>query len=104
MKPYEICITDLAERDILEISRYIVHELHAASAALKLLDEIDAAIFKCRVTPQIYGLVLDERLRNLGYRKINIKNYLIFFRIDEEHHVINIERVLYGKRDWLRIL
>lgn len=104
MAEYDIRITDSAERDILEIARYISSELYAAEAALKLVDEIAAAISALSSIPQKYAYVLDERLRKLGYRKINLKNYIIFFCIDEDTRSVTVERVLYGRRDWLRIL
>ena len=101
---YNFRITDLAERDILEIARYIISELHAVEAAIKLVDEIDSVISALASMPQRYAFVLDERLRNLGYRKVNVKNYIIFFCIDKDRHIVNIERILYGRRDWMRIL
>lgn len=104
MEQYDVRITDLAERDILEIVRYITSELSAIEAALKLLDEIGEAISSLYSMPQKYSLVLDDRLRNLGYRKVSVRNYLVFYCIDEDNHVVNVERVLYGRRDWMRVL
>ena len=103
MKTYEINITDIAERDILEIARYVMQESYNVDTALRLIDEIETAISKLADMPH-YALVLDERLRKLGYRKINVKNYIVFFCIDEENLVVNIERILYSRRDWTRIL
>lgn len=40
----------------------------------------------------------------LGYRKLIVKNYIVFFTIDEPNKVVDVERILYGRRDWLRIL
>ena len=104
MKRYDIFITDLAERDILEIARYISAELRAPDTALRFIDEIDEAVSKLELMPYKYALVLDEHLRGHGYRKVSIKNYIVFYRIDEDRRVVNVERVLYGRRDWIRIL
>jgi len=54
--------------------------------------------------PQRYPFVADERLAQMGYRKLSLKNYVVFYSIDEGNKVVDIERILYGRRDWLRIL
>ncbi|WP_083809940.1 type II toxin-antitoxin system RelE/ParE family toxin [Mahella australiensis] len=46
----------------------------------------------------------DERLASLGYRKLIVKNYVVFFTIDEKSKVVDIARILYARRDWLRVL
>ena len=103
MKTYEINITDIAELDILEAARYLTQELYTIESALRLVDEIENTISKLAYMPH-YAFVIDERLRNLGYRKVNVRNYIVFFCIDEEHNVVNIERVLHGRQNWLKIL
>jgi plasmid stabilization system protein ParE len=54
--------------------------------------------------PQKSPAVRDDRLVSMGYRKLLIKNYVVFFTIDEQSQVVNLERILYARRDWLRIL
>ena len=54
--------------------------------------------------PQKCPLVRDERLASIGYRKLLVKNYVVFFTIDEKAKVVDVERILYARRDWLRIL
>jgi plasmid stabilization system protein ParE len=48
--------------------------------------------------------VIDERLARMGYRKLIVRSHIAFFTIDENAKVVNIERVLYARRDWLHIL
>jgi plasmid stabilization system protein ParE len=45
-----------------------------------------------------------ERLASMGYRKLQVKNYIAFFTINEKDGVVDVERILYTRRDWLRIL
>jgi plasmid stabilization system protein ParE len=40
----------------------------------------------------------------MGYRKLIVKNYIAFFTVDEKAKTIDVERILYARRDWLRIL
>ena len=52
--------------------------------------------------PFIYPAVPVEYLALKGYRFVNIKNYMLFFKVKEKQ--INIERFLYGPRDWINLL
>lgn len=54
--------------------------------------------------PQRCSQVADPRLAQMGFRKLIVKNDVVFFSIDEKNKVVNIERVLYGRRDWLKFL
>jgi mRNA-degrading endonuclease RelE of RelBE toxin-antitoxin system len=36
--------------------------------------------------------------------RIKIKNYVLYFNVDEKKNTINALRFLYNKRDWLNIL
>ena len=54
--------------------------------------------------PRIRSLVQDKYLASLGYRLINVKNYMIFYIIDEDEKYIKIIRFLYNKRNWMSLL
>ncbi len=54
--------------------------------------------------PQRFPLISDERLSQMGYRKLVVKNYVVFYLIDEKNKVVEIGRILYGRRDWLSLL
>jgi len=101
---YQLTITAPAEIDMTEIGLYISEELHSPEAALDLLDEIDRQIISLEEMPKRYALVSDERLAGQGIRFIPVKNYLVFYYVDEEPEVVVITRVLYGKRDWVHLL
>jgi hypothetical protein len=44
-------------------------------------------------------LIDNERLAALGYRRLLVKNYLVFFVIDEEAQTVSIERIIYNRRN-----
>jgi plasmid stabilization system protein ParE len=54
--------------------------------------------------PQKCPPVTDERLAVMGYRKLLVKNYIVFFTIDEQSKIVDVERILYARRDWHYIL
>jgi plasmid stabilization system protein ParE len=69
-----------------------------------MMDIIEKTIGGLEEMPQRYPLVAEERLAAMGYRKSIIKNYIAFFTIDEKNKIVDVERILYARRDWLRIL
>ena len=36
--------------------------------------------------------------------QLNIRNYLAFYRVNEEEKVVNVERILYGSSEWINRL
>jgi len=97
-------ITDLAEEDILSTVKYITNDLKNPVAANNLLDEIERHQKNLEDNPYIYPLVNDDYLSEKGLRLIVIKNYLMFFIINEDNKIVNIIRFLYGRRNWKNIL
>ena len=104
MVKYRVDVTEPAENDLRDIVRYISAQLSAPINAIKMMDVINEALVGLRNMPQKCPPVTDERLASMGYRKLLIKNYIAFFTIDKKAKVVNVERILYARRDWLCIL
>ena len=73
-------------------------------AADNLIKEIIKKLNKIKENPNIRPLVQDKYLASLGYRLINVKNYVIFYIIGNDNKHIKIIRFLYNKRNWINIL
>ena len=101
---YLVNITDIAEEDILTIIEYITDNLKAPKAANDLLDNLEKHEKILEENPNIYPLVSDKYLAEKGIKFILIKNYMMFFAINENKKQVNIIRFLYGRRDWQNIL
>jgi plasmid stabilization system protein ParE len=101
---YTLNITDAAEEDILATIRYITNVLKNYIAANNLLDEIEKYEKILETTPNIYPFVNDEYLAAKEIKYVKIKNYLMFYTIDENNKIVNIIRFLYARRDWNNIL
>jgi plasmid stabilization system protein ParE len=101
---YQVKITDIAEEDILSTVKYISNELKAPIAANNLLDEIEKYEKILEKTPNMYSFVPDDYLRLKKVRFVGIKNYLMFYIIEEDKEIVNVIRFLYGRRDWKNIL
>jgi hypothetical protein len=48
--------------------------------------------------------VRNDYLANKGFRWLGIKNYMMFYIVDEKREKIYLIRFLYGRRDWMNIL
>lgn len=101
---YRIDISESAENDLRDIVRYISAQLSAPITALEMLEAIEQAMAGLVEMPHRAAAVADERLATIGYRKLILKNYIIFFSIDEKAKVVDVERILYGRRNWRAIL
>ena len=97
---YEVRIYPSAELDLSEIKSYIEQELDASVTGLfrKFVEAVD----RLELNPYIYPAVRDPVLAGKGYRYISIDNFLIFYVVTEQ--VVQIRRVLYGRRHYPEIL
>lgn len=104
METYRVDVSEPAEHDLKNIVRYISSQLSAPISALHMMDLLEKAMLSLSNIPHRCSFVTDKRLSQLGYRTLVVKNYVIFFSIDEKNKIVDIERILYQRRDWLRIL
>ncbi|MBQ7671196.1 MAG: type II toxin-antitoxin system RelE/ParE family toxin [Clostridia bacterium] len=101
---YRILITELAGRDLDAIVEYIAVQLSNPIAAGDLLDEVDKCYSNLRSNPFIYAKSADARLEKAGYRKALIKNYILFFKVFEDEKRVIVYRIIYGARDYQKLL
>ncbi len=101
---YQVHITERAQRDMESAADYIEYTLLNPTAADELLDAAEETLASLAEMPQRIMLVTDEVLAAWGIRFIQVKNYLGFYIIDEEHRIVHVIRFLYMKRDWQTIL
>ena len=103
-KTYFVKITTQAEEQLQTIVKYIVSELKAPTAALRLLDEIESATFSLSQFPRRIALTEEEPWRSLGIHKLPVRNFLVYFWIDEENSKVQITAVIYGMRNQIKQL
>jgi plasmid stabilization system protein ParE len=101
---YKIRIMDAAKAEMREIYRYIAEELQNPIAAQRRITQIESAIRSLRENPACYPLVRDEYLAAKGYRLVAAKNHIVFYIVREKQQIVSIMRVMYGRRDWMRLL
>lgn len=101
---YEIKVTRQALEQMREIAHYISYDLMAPEAADNLLDDLKASILKLSVLPKKYPLIEEEPWRSEGVRKIVVKNFLVYYWINEEYNKVQVTAVIYSKRDQIKQL
>lgn len=91
-----------AANDLREILRYISQELHSPSAAKNTVNKIRKCIQSVNPFSE-NSARLDAFLSvKTDYRRVVCGNYLAFYRVEGD--VIHVIRVIYGGRDYIRIL
>ena len=96
---YDLIILPEAELDIRNIVMYIAIELAAPQAALNLQRIIEKEIRSLSYMPDRIRLVDEQPWRAAGIRRTRVKNYFIYFFIDENRMTVYINAVIYSGRD-----
>ena len=104
MDEYKIIITPDAETDLNELDDYISFYLMAPDIARSCIRYIRSKIAGLRKPPKRYRLIEDEPWHSRGIRRMNAKNFAVFFYVYEEYAEVYIQNIIYQKRDLPRIL
>jgi plasmid stabilization system protein ParE len=83
-----------AEEDLNSIYDYL-----AAEASPEIADLVVARFFEAMLRTAAYPLSLRERPDYLGYRRINVFNFAIFYLPKPTGQGISIVRILGGRQD-----
>lgn len=97
---YQIRLLKIAEEDFTEIVTFIAAE--NPIAAITIADKIEKNLELLSENPLLGRIPRDEEIRNLGYRYIIVKNYIIFYTIEKQ--VILIHRILHSARNYKSFL
>ncbi|MCL2186676.1 MAG: type II toxin-antitoxin system RelE/ParE family toxin [Treponema sp.] len=100
---FELVFSNIIDNDIESSYYYIKDNLEAPMAAENLMKELYEKLNYIKEKPYSRPLVQDEYLSSLGIRSIKVKNYLIFYYVENEKY-INLVTFMYGRRDWKNIL
>lgn len=99
---YKLLLSGLALNDLAEIRAYIADNLKNPSAALSTIQSITEDMRTLQTLP-LSGTPLSAIADvQTEHRFLVTGNYLTFYRVQDK--TVFIDRVLYGRRDWLRIL
>ena len=104
MDVYEIIMTVDAADDLIELRDYIAEVLLAPDTALAYIRMLREKIGAPGVMPGRNKYLDDEPWRSRGIRKMIVKNFVIYYRIEESDKRAYILNIIYAKREQLRML
>ena len=100
MNKYNVRILDEAKDDIKKIIIYIKTKLKEPEIAKQYSNVFKEEILKLKDTADIYSVIDNEVTGKSYIRKINIKNFMIFYRINQEIKEVQILAVYYSGSNW----
>ena len=104
MDPYKIIVTPDATANLAELRYYIANILMAPGTAHKYIRLIRREIATLKIFPARIAPVDEEPWHSRGIRYLIVKNFYVYYRIDEAAKTVYILNVVYNKRDQLKVL
>ncbi|MCL2445219.1 MAG: type II toxin-antitoxin system RelE/ParE family toxin [Oscillospiraceae bacterium] len=101
---YNIVLTASFYKDAEEISHYITYRLGAPKAAERLVADAYQSIKSLANSPCSGRVFTLSDGTSTVYRRINIRNYALFYSVDERTNTVYIQRFIYGRRNLDQIL
>jgi len=101
---YQLEYLPIAKQDMIDIVKYISEDLCNPSAAKHLADEMIE--FADGLTTFPYKNAIHSIIKPLKheYRRLIVKNYIMFYWVDEEQKKVVIARIIYARRDYEKLL
>lgn len=99
METYDVIIWSAAKASMNDIADYIMTVLKAPEAADDTVLTIRKAIRDLNFMPQRYAILPEDFLEKEGIRRMQVRNYFVYFNVDENNKRVNILDVLYVGRE-----
>lgn len=99
---YSIELSPEAKNDLNSIFSYIafqIPELNSLSNAEQQISRLEKGISALREFPNRYPLYKKESWHSIGIRIMPIDHYIVFYRVDQDKHVVYIYHILYNRRN-----
>lgn len=93
---FTIIYCSQAQNDMNEIFEYIARD--NKKTALQILDEFDLSISQLETNPFLGQIPKSKQMEKLGYRYLNIKNYIVLYAVRANR--VEIQRIIYGWNNW----
>lgn len=96
MDKYAVKIYAGAYRDLDNIYTYIAEKLSEPTTALRLIDELETAIFSLEQLPERGAVRRVGAYANSGYRQLFVKRFIIIYRVLKPQKEVHIVTVRYA--------
>lgn len=101
---YKVKISKQAKLDLADIVLYVKNILKAPSIANKYAELFKSEINNLQYFPRRFAIVDSELVKGKCIRRIIVKNYMIFYRVNEKEQLVEVDRIIYGASDWINEL
>ena len=99
MKEYNVKVTRQAYEHLSNIKRYIQYELSAPEAAANMVKMLKKAVKSLAFMPSRIKLTDEEPWHSENIRRMHVRNFFVYFWIDEANSIVHIIAVIYAARD-----
>ena len=99
MDEYKIKVTRQAKEHLALIREYIATELKEPIIAKRILELLKSEMMSLQTMPYRVKCIDEQPWGELGFRKIRVKNYYVYFCVDESRKEVQILAVIYVRRD-----
>ena len=99
MDEYKIKVTRQAKEHLALIREYIATELQAPIVAKRMLELLKSEMMSLQTMPYRVKLISEQPWCELGFRRIRVKNYYVYFCVDDSRKEVQILAVIYVRRD-----
>ena len=104
MDKYNIELSIKAKNDLKDIVSYIKNKLLEPVIAQKYSRLIKEKIKSLEYSPERFALIDTEIVKYDNFRMLVIKNYIVFYRVNSDKKIVNVERILHGSMNWQNIV
>lgn len=101
---YQVTLTPQVIEQIQQVSLYIKCVLQEPETANRWVDFLQKEFAALHFMPSRHPLVEEEPWHSNGIRKMPVKNFLIYYFVDEETKTVSVTAVVYGRRDQIAAL
>lgn len=101
---YEVRLTPQAVEQIRQAVAYISHSLQEPVIARRWAEYLEKEIRSLKRHPARYPLISEEPWHTRGIRKMIVKNFFVYYLVEESTQQVAIMAVVYGRRDQVAAL
>ena len=99
MSPYRVKVTKQAIEHLQGIRDHLLFEFFAPNAARDTLARLGKSITSLASNPYRIKTIEEEPWGGRGVRKLIVKNYYVYFWVDEDTKTVYVIAVIYSGRD-----
>ena len=96
-KSYKLRYLPLFEQDLISTANYITNVLKNEDAAIRHVDDEEAAILERLNNPVAFEPYPSVKIRDYPYYRIYVRNYVVYYVVIDD--VMEVRRLMYGARD-----